>query len=57
LGFGSELWCKHYVDVDIQEIEEGKTQIIWKINLKLFGLQSGNNAIIGECKEVVKQIA
>lgn len=57
LGLGSELWCKHFVDVDIQEIEEGKTQIIWNINLKIFGLQVGKNAIIEECKEIVKKIA
>jgi len=56
-GLGSELWAKHYVDVDIQELEKGKTQIVWNINLKLLGLQAGKNAIIEECKEVVKQIA
>ena len=56
LGFGSELWAKHYVAVNIQEIEENKSQIVWKINLKIFGLQVGKNAIIEECKEVVNQI-
>ena len=30
-GLGSELWCKHYVDIDIQEIAKGKTQIVWNI--------------------------
>jgi hypothetical protein len=57
LAFGSELWCKHYVDIEIKEIEEGKTQIYWKINLKLCGLQAGKNAIIEECKKVVKKIS
>ncbi len=45
-GFGSELWCRHYVDVNIQAIEEDDTQILWNITLKLlFGLQYGKNAI------------
>lgn len=57
LCIGSELWCKHYVDIEIQKIEEGKTQIDWKINLKVCGLQAGKNAIIEECKKVVKKIA
>ncbi|MDP6545642.1 MAG: hypothetical protein QGH60_16790 [Phycisphaerae bacterium] len=57
LGLGSELWCKHYVDVDIEELDKEKTQILWNINMKLFGLQAGQNAIVEECKEVVKQIA
>jgi len=57
LCIGSELWCKHVVDIDIQEIEKSKTQIDWKINLKLCGLQAGKNAIIEECKKVVKKIA
>ena len=54
---GSELKFKHYVDVNIQETEEGKTQIIWNINLKLCGFQVGENALIEECKEVVKNIS
>ncbi|MCK5871824.1 MAG: hypothetical protein KAG26_03275 [Methylococcales bacterium] len=57
LGIGSELWCKHFIDISVIEIEEGVTQVEWKINLKLFGLQSGKNAIIEECKNVIKSIA
>ena len=57
LGFGSEMWCKHYVDVDIEDVEEGKARILWNITLKVFGLQAGQNSIIEECKNVDKQIA
>lgn len=56
LGCGNELGCKHYVDVDIEELDKDRTQILWNINLKLFGLQAGQNAIVEECKEVVRQI-
>jgi hypothetical protein len=57
LGVGSELWCKHFIDISISEIEKGTTQVLWKINLKLFGFQAGKNAIIEECKTVIKNIA
>jgi len=57
LGLGSELWCKHHVDVDIRDAEDGKAHISWTINMKLFGLQAGKNAIVEECKRIVKQIA
>ena len=57
LGLGSELWCKHNVDIEIDKTAEGQTQILWNIDLKLFGLQVGQNAITKECKEVVRQIA
>ncbi|CAB5159584.1 hypothetical protein D3OALGA1CA_4959 [Olavius algarvensis associated proteobacterium Delta 3] len=55
-GIGIELWCKHFVDVAIQEIDKGKTQIIWNINMKLFGLQAGANAIVEECKATSKYL-
>lgn len=56
-SIGSELWCKHLVEVDIKEVDDGKSQVCWKINLKLFGLQAGSNAIIKECQNVLKQYA
>lgn len=57
LGLGSELWFKHYVNVNIEETGNGKTKIHWNINLKILGLQIGKNAIIEECKKIAKQIA
>ena len=56
LGLGSELWFKHYIDVFFEETEEEGMQVLWKINLKLFGFQIGTNAIIKECKEAVTSV-
>jgi len=55
-GVGSELWCKHYIEIEIIEIENNQTQIYWDINMKLFGAQAGKNAIIEECKRIVKEL-
>ena len=57
LGLGSELWCKHHVKVQLQRVEQDKTQVLWNIHLRLFGLQAGNNAIIEECKRIAKHIS
>ena len=56
-GLGSELWFKHHVIVSFEEIKDKETQITWKINLKVFGLQAGSNAIIKECKKIAKNFA
>ena len=57
LGSSSELKLKHYVDVAIDEIEEGKTQIYWHITMKFFGLQIGKNHILEECKRMGQEIS
>jgi len=53
LALGSEKWCFHTVEVSINDID-GSVQVNWNIDLKLFGLQAGKNAILEECKELVK---
>ena len=54
LGLGSELWAKHFVDVEIERVTDRESKITWHINLKLFGLQAGSNAIIDECEKIVE---
>ncbi|MCB7129769.1 MAG: hypothetical protein J3T61_09560 [Candidatus Brocadiales bacterium] len=57
LGLGSELWLKHFVDVEIERAADGESKITWHINLKVFGLQVGSNAIIDECEKIVEGLA
>jgi hypothetical protein len=54
-GFGSELWFKHHIDVKIKQKSEKETLVTWRINMKLFGLQGGENAIIEECKQLLRE--
>ena len=55
-GLGTELWTKHYVNITLKEVSDGITSISWDINMKLFGLQAGKNAITEECKKITKEI-
>jgi hypothetical protein len=57
LGLGSELWFRHHIEVNLQKLEGDKTQVLWDIDLKVFGLQAGSNAIIEECKRITKHIS
>ena len=57
LGLGSELSAKHFVDVEIERVTDSESKITWHINLKLFGLQAGRNAIIDECERILEGIA
>ena len=51
-GLGSEKWCYHIIGIDFKEIN-GSIEIFWDIDLKLFGVQVANNALIKECKELI----
>ena len=55
-GLGTELWTKHYVKITLKEVSNGMAIISWDINMKLFGLQAGKNAIIEECKKITNEI-
>jgi len=52
IAIGSELLLKHYVKVKIEPIDNACSKISWDIDMKLFGLQAGKNAIIEECKKI-----
>ena len=51
-GLGSEKWCYHIIEIDLKE-NDGLTEINWDIDLKLFGVQAANNALIKECEELI----
>ena len=55
-GIGTELWARHYVKVSVHEDSNEITKIFWDINMKLFGLHVGKNAIIEECKKIAKKL-
>jgi hypothetical protein len=56
-GMGSECRCRHIVAVECTPVGEAQTRIDWTINLKLFGLRAGKNAIIEECKRFLDSFA
>jgi hypothetical protein len=39
-----------------KEVSEETTRISWNIDIKLFGLQIGKNAIIEECRKICNEI-
>ncbi len=55
-GIGTELWAKHFVNISLEKVSDVTTNISWDIDIKLFGLQIGKNAIIEECKEICNEI-
>lgn len=55
--FASELNLKHYVTVSFSQVGSDHTRIDWEIDLKLCGLQTGQNDIIEECKELLVELA
>jgi carbon monoxide dehydrogenase subunit G len=57
LGLGSERWFRHHVEVLVQDSSNGNAEVSWSIDLKIFGLQAGTNAIIKECQQIARQIA
>jgi hypothetical protein len=57
LGLGSERWFKHHIEVSVQGSNSGESEVSWNIDLKIFGLQAGTNAIIEECQQIARQVA
>ena len=53
-GLGSEKWCYHIMEIDLKGTD-GLIEISWDIDLKLFGFQVANNALINECKKLIKK--
>jgi hypothetical protein len=56
LGMGPETWLKHFVVVSSSYLSDGKTEITFNINLKLFGLTAGKNFLLSETKEACAAI-
>ncbi|MFC1679221.1 hypothetical protein ACFL2T_03310 [Elusimicrobiota bacterium] len=52
-GLGDETWAYHTVDMKLSE-QGDEIKIDWHVDLKLFGAQAGENAIIAECKRLAK---
>ena len=57
LGLGSELSAKHVVTLEFERVSDSACNVIWHIDVKLFGVQVGRNAIVAECETLAKELA
>lgn len=53
LALGSEKWCYHTIEVTMRDINNS-AEVTWNIDLKIFGFQVRKNAIVEECKGLIK---